>query len=120
MNLFIPPLGTEITLAEPWTFNLYFEYRNFSAMEFFGVTEPESKKWDYYREERSEKITLPAGTLLKVDRIYIRKGARDFDSVTFYMKGGSKVVPFAKGKPKAIRFWAKLPEVNKIIIQDIP
>ena len=120
MNLFIPPLGTEVVLAEDWTFPLFFEYRNFVALEHFGFTTDGTSKWDYYREERSYPLTLPAGTVLKIDRIYIRKGNKDFDSVTFYMKGGNKVVPFAKGKPKAIRFWAKLADVNRIILKDIP
>lgn len=119
MNLFIPPLGTEIVLAEPWTFPLHFEYRNFAALEYFNMIKENETKWDTWGYEVSYPLTLPAGTTLKVDRIYIRKGAGDFDSVTFWMKGGNKVVPFAKGKPKAIRFWAKLADVNRIIIEDL-
>lgn len=109
MNLFIPPLGTEIELSEPWSFQLHFEYRNFAALEYFKLTKNNETKWDHWRDDLSYPLTLPAGTVLKVDRIYIRKGVRDFDSVTFYMKG----------EKKKIRFWAKLPEVNKIIIKDI-
>lgn len=44
-----------------------------------------------------------AGTILEVDRIYIRKGAADFSSVTFKIRGD-----------KVVRFWAKLNDVNKI------
>lgn len=51
-----------------------------------------------------QDFTIGKGTVLEVDRIYIRKGASDFSSVTFRIKGG-------KTSP---RFWAKLEDVNKI------
>jgi hypothetical protein len=35
-------------------------------------------------------VTLPQGTELRVDRIYIRKGVKDFDSLTFLAKGIKK------------------------------
>lgn len=56
-------------------------------------------------------ITFPAGTVLKVDRIYIRKGSSDFSSISFWAHG--LPTPLGK-KPKAARFWAKLQECNKI------
>lgn len=52
----------------------------------------------------SVPITLPVGTKLKVDRIYIRKGASDFSSISF----------FATIDKKDYRFWAKLADVNTI------
>lgn len=127
-NLFIPPLGTEITLAEPWTFDLYREFRNDSLISILGVKFPEA---DYYeRLKQKESVTLPAGSVLKVDRLYIKKGQGDFDSVTFYLKGASK--PGYKrsyvggdGKErtytvpkKAARFWVKLHDANKIAMVD--
>ena len=55
------------------------------------------------------KETLEAGTILMVDRIYIRKTAKDsegdYDSVTFIIKSGPK---------KGCRFWASLDDVNYI------
>ena len=45
-----------------------------------------------------------AGTALTVDRIYIRKGAKDYSSVTFKTKVNGRV----------IRFFARLSDVNKI------
>lgn len=113
MNLFIPPLGTEIVLAEAWTFKLHSEYRNFDAFEYFNLLKKDQTvRWDLWRSSNDEHdVTIPAGTTLKVDRIYIRKGNRDFDSVTFFMKGVSK---------KRVRFWATLADVNKIIIKDLP
>lgn len=69
------------------------------------------------------RVILPAGTLLKIDRIYIRKGASDFSSITFYAKElGEVVIPGSRWswgnqkptKRKAQRFWAKLADCNQI------
>jgi hypothetical protein len=54
------------------------------------------------------EVELERGTTLGVDRVYIRKGAREFSSLSFFIKNG----PF-----KGARFWAKLDEVNKIEIE---
>lgn len=64
-------------------------------------------------------ITLPTGTVLAVDRIYIRKGASDYSSITFYAKGlgESEIKNRWSGKTtkwKAQRFWAKLQDCNQI------
>jgi len=52
----------------------------------------------------SVSTTLPAGTELIVDRIYIRKGKSDYSSITFRAKIGEK----------SQRFWAKLDDCNRI------
>ena len=49
-------------------------------------------------------LTFPPGTILSVDRLYIRKGQSGFDSISFRVIKGS---PIPTG-----RFWAKLDEVN--------
>jgi hypothetical protein len=67
-------------------------------------------------------VTLPAGTILAVDRIYIRKGASDFSSITFYAKELGEIIRPASRwstvkkskKIKALRFWAKLADCNTI------
>jgi len=171
-QLFIPEIGTEITLASKWIFPLYVERRNESLAKKMGY--PNSNHWydgewiskdvfDAYnklydehieREKRelgekffeehrfhyvndpqwvklnneyrkshgeihkqyentphirkeSMPVTLGVGIILKVDRIYIRKGKgmSDFSSLTFYIKNG----PY-----KGARFWAKLNDVNQI------
>jgi hypothetical protein len=56
------------------------------------------------------KVTLPAKTELGVDRVYIRKGARDFSSLSFIIKNG---------KFKGARFWAKLQDVNCIDVKQV-
>jgi hypothetical protein len=94
---------------------------------------PEYIKYSNDRAEWLEKakilgknkisITIPAGTTLAVDRIYIRKGASDYSSITFYAKNlGEVTMPGSRwswGNPKskkvkAQRFWAKLDDCNQI------
>lgn len=69
-------------------------------------------------------VTLPAGTILAIDRIYIRKGSKDFSSITFFAKNLGKVVTTnrysTKAKTKtAFRFWSKLHDCNKIMFEKI-
>lgn len=69
-------------------------------------------------------VTIPKGTVLSIDRIYIRKGSSDFSSLTFYAKGLGNISvkssrrPNAKNK-KALRFWAKLDDCNNIKFEKI-
>ncbi|WP_374335359.1 hypothetical protein [Methyloversatilis sp.] len=134
-TLFIPPLGTELTLAEDWHFDLYYEHRNESLIEVMGINYKPTGWGDYGK--KNWPVVLPAGTTLKVDRIYIRKGGSDFDSVTFFLKGEKtkkKVVDrtyttFDNGvrttgkyeytiPSRGVRFWAKLRDVNKIVMKE--
>jgi len=61
--------------------------------------------------DRAE-VTLPTGTELKVDRIYIKSTYRDFDSITFRIG----VCPTNKKLSKA-RFWVKLHDANRIVCE---
>ncbi len=86
MKLYIPSIGDEICLTKDWTFRLWNECRNESLMEFIGDTRRAT--YGYLEEEyNSIACTIPAGQILKIDRIYIRKNKEDFDSVTFFWKG---------------------------------
>lgn len=76
-------------------------------------------------EQQRVPVTLPAGTVLAVDRIYIRKGNGDYSSLTFYVKSTSlealqpstlKARGFKGGRK---RFWAKLADVNTIEMQRV-
>lgn len=61
-----------------------------------------------------QTCTLPKGTQLKIDRIYIRKGQDEYSSITFYIED----CPDKTFKPKKkIRFWVKLSDVNNIIFE---
>lgn len=128
MKLFIPPLKTRLRLVEPWTFTLYDEYRSDDLWETLGLVEELRRR----RDERNNKlrndryivrdhnwydithpVTLPADSILKVDRIYIRNGGEEYDSVTFRTES----IPGIKGKP---RFWAKLHDVNQMEVEVLP
>lgn len=74
---------------------------------------------DYYHSNPGAPVTLPVGTQLTVDRVYIRKGASEFSSLSFYITASShpllqpqKGVKGFKGGRK--RFWAKLSDCNSI------
>lgn len=72
------------------------------------------------RGAQTATVEIPAGSVLKFDRYYIRQGANDFDSVTFRLEkpeGRRK-----KGDPEPVsgRFWAKLRDVNRIEGELVP
>jgi hypothetical protein len=65
--------------------------------------------------EASIAVTLPAGTELAVDRIYIRKGASDFSSLSFNLVATPDPrISAARGRK---RFWAKLADCNRIVME---
>lgn len=69
------------------------------------------------------EMKLPAGTVLVMDRIYIRKGKDDFDSITFLVE--SSPMPGLKGTGKRgflsgkVRFWVRLEEANNIECESV-
>ena len=85
MKLYIPEIGDRIRLTADWTFGLINEDRNATLMEFIG--DPRETKYSYRDPFTTEPCTIPAGTILKIDRLYIRKGLEDFSSVTFFWEG---------------------------------
>jgi hypothetical protein len=77
--------------------------------------------WEEYHSLRDLKVdvTLPKDTELTVDRVYIRKGASEFSSLTFFIGHSpmKELLPVKKGGrwpsgPR--RFFARLSDVNKI------
>lgn len=56
------------------------------------------------------EVTLPAGSQLKIDRIYIRAGVTAYNSITFRT---TKICPDKNLRSK--RFWVKLQDANTII-----
>lgn len=109
----IPTIGSTITLTRDWTFGLYPEHRNATLWNVtVGPLEKRSYFWTDWARCRNDiftPVTLPAGTVLKVDRIYLRKGSEDFDSVSFRTVECPSNPKLAKK-----RFWAKLRHVNLI------
>ena len=112
MKLFIPEIGTKLTLTKRWTFNLHHEYRNDMAGVELGLADlgvHGTYSWKigkWHANPGPDVVALPAKTVLTVNRIYIRQGAEDYSSITFWAK-----IP---GMKKKIRFWAKLSDVNNI------
>ena len=132
MKLYIPEIGDVIRLTQDWTFDLYNEDRNSTMMERMGDTRNPAYSWAN-KNFSAIPVTVPAGAELKVDRIYIRKGKGEYSSITFLWVGertNPKMVPrFAvaygvnppvrtdyeiKKSARAVRFWAKLDDVNKL------
>lgn len=122
MKLYIPEIGDSIQLSKDWTFNLHCEHRNdilyslitgksiediYKDMNSFYDTQ--DRDWASFSKARIVSHTFPKDTILKVDRIYIRKGAEDFSSLTFYVTINKK----------AYRFWVKLKDVNNIEFNNV-
>lgn len=119
MKLFVPACGDRIILSKPWTFTLYMESRNLKFAHAHGlVSKEDTTRWGLYEDPppgqrhsrvlKRAQLTLPKGTVLECDRVYIRtfnkakvQNENDYDSLTW------KVIK--DGKPaKNQRFWAKL------------
>jgi hypothetical protein len=110
MNLYVPDIGDTLKLAKDWKFYLQQEHRQHLDLEQFGTGKSVSKdSIQFYRDQENfNEVIIPKGSVIKVDRVYIRKGASGFSSISFILieTGGKKI--------KAQRFWAHLRECNKI------
>ncbi|MFZ3232393.1 MAG: hypothetical protein WA194_02485 [Patescibacteria group bacterium] len=62
-----------------------------------------------FQLKNSVSVTLPVGTCLEVDRIYIRQKSGEFDSVTF------KIRTEEKSPMTNVRFWVKRSDANNIV-----
>ena len=85
MKLYIPSVGDEIRLLTDWHPLIHDESRNSTILEFLQVAGYDPQNWN--NRLPPTRVVIPAGEILKIDRIYIRKGKDDFDSVTFLWKG---------------------------------
>ena len=118
-RLYIPDIGDKLELTRAWEFPLHYESRNRPLGVALGVPLPrrafngeqipaDNGWWGPFKED-STPVRLPKGTVLIVDRVYIRQGAAEYSSITFRSR-----IPGVKGKP---RFWAKLADVNLIMFK---
>lgn len=110
MNLYVPDIGDCIKLSKDWIFYLQREHRNHLDLSVYGTGRKMQKdSFSFYKDyEDFNEVMIPKDSVLKVDRIYIRKGAAGFSSITF------NLIEVSGKKVKAQRFWAPLRECNKI------
>lgn len=132
MRLFIPDIGEELKLADDWRFATKAEDRNATLFDAYEVP-PQARfhplaanaryDWhrdglDHYKPKTCDGFVMPKGTILKVDRVYIRKGNEDFSSITFIVVDSpdKRVITKKKGgtSPKSVRFWVPLEETRNI------
>lgn len=88
MKITIPRMGDMLVLQKDWSFPVMHEDRNKSIIIHQGqALIPVRYEYNqYYRPIYGyTNHSLPAGTVMSVDRYYIRKGAGEFDSITFYV-----------------------------------
>jgi hypothetical protein len=111
MKLFVPDIGTLIRLEQDWQVTLYAEHRNRSLFDKLGLP------------YKTTIIDLPKGLVIKVDRIYIRKGLSQYSSLTFTCPK-PKTKKEKELNPKNIdlggaKFWIKLHECNGLSISNV-
>ena len=118
--MLVPEIGTVLKLAKDWTFRLHYESRNNDLRKQLGLKEY-TYDWRRTKEPGPEEITIKTGAEMSVNRIYIRQGGKDYSSLTFYLSPkatvehvATKTTAVTKGK---CRFWAKLGDVNKMVVQ---
>lgn len=119
-RLFIPAVGDRLILTAPWKFRLFLESRNMKFAKSLAIEDPGKGRWAPGPLPKRE-ASLPEGTVLECDRVYIRTFNKsrvqekdDYDSITWKV-----MAPKAKGKAKgelrpAGRFWVKLPDCYSI------
>jgi hypothetical protein len=119
VKLFIPACGDRLKLTTEWSFAVFLESRNIKFAEVRNLlNDSEKGQWSVWEGERYSgrlavrPFTLPAGSVLEVDRVYIRATSKDgahqgvdnnYDSITFKIVG-----------EKHSRFWVKLADANSI------
>ena len=108
MKLFIPPLGTRLRLTEDWSFSLLCEERNKRLWDLVTGRASMDRIPLLHRRGQSAHVHLHKGDVLTVDRIFIREGSSNYDSVTFKGTIMHNVV-YHK-----VRFWVRLMWANEI------
>lgn len=81
---FIPELGTKIKNPDDWTFSVIVDHRNMCLFEAENVPFP--TKWtDPTFQKHAFNKTLPKDSIFQIDRIYVRKGAEEWSSVSLFI-----------------------------------
>lgn len=122
MHLFVPDIGTVIRLTDYWGFRLYQEYRNAGIIELMGLFEGQSNRpWQERGPLPLAHLRLKPGAELTVDRIYVRQGAGEYSSLSFWVEKGAVIEELRNPRydgsntiKKRTRFWVKLIDANRI------
>lgn len=126
MKFNIPSIGDQVKLIKDWNAPIPVESRNDKFICLMDPSQHDNVKknmWYWYEESKKPmsfvNVVIPKGTQLTVDRIYIRKGKKEFDSISF-------VVTELPGKElgKKIfgiraRFWVKLAELKNLTFKEV-
>lgn len=107
-KLFIPELGTELKLNSDAQVDVMYERRNNAFLQQLGAGH---SNW---RDKVCHTITIKKEGVMKIDRIYIRKGAEDYSSVTFIYVGDVEYRDKLHTVKTKGRFWINLHNVNKL------
>lgn len=147
---FMPTIGAQFRLEADLETRLFAEHRNSSLFKALGLIEERTftrpfhtgtHTWttevmkvdpatlpfpdEPWRGGGNHPVQLPAGTVLQVDRIYLRKGSEDFDSLTFLLVDSpdERLKPWKKIKTGAsasfkgaVRFWLKLRDIQGAMV----
>ena len=81
---FIPELGTKIKNPEDWTFSVVCDHRNMCLFQAENVTFPTNWTDPAFQKHAFNK-TFPKNSILQIDRIYVRKGAEEWSSVSLFI-----------------------------------
>lgn len=133
MKLYVPACGDRIVLSAGWTFPLVLEHRNMRFAKAAGLLPAGERGWDVYEGERyrsrlaEREVTLPAGTVLECDRVYIRQFNRsrvredeDYDSITWRALRPEGRRRRGEPAPPHGRFWVKLSRCNGLEFEPGP
>lgn len=90
MKFYIPDVGSRLKITQDFLPELIWEHRNIEvilAVPSHGKRYDELYAADRYEDicDRSYPVLFRADTILSVQRVYIRKGASDYSSLTFHI-----------------------------------
>lgn len=120
VRLFIPTICDKIILTKDWFFMLQPECKNRTLFEKWAIfsgkkydlTDEAFSRYCYDGSLREQMVCLPVGTILFVDRIYMKgrgKEMRKYDSITFRILKKSLCKELI-----GARFWANIKYINQI------
>ena len=107
MKVFIPPLGTRLTLTEDWHFNLPDHNQNETLIRMLKVAPPGRIRAPE-RTNPTWPAMLPAGTELIIRTIDVRQAQNGWEKIAFSVK---------IGKSPSTRFFVRGAEANKIVAE---